>query len=84
MPPFRRVGAVLKERFDGATEVAYLSSPTFVRPVHTKDDNENYRPNYNVYFISVSHLPRRLASLQFHFKWASAFNSDDSDWFSVL
>lgn len=21
MPPFRRVGAVLKERFDGATEV---------------------------------------------------------------
>lgn len=22
MPPFRRVGAVLKERFDGATEVS--------------------------------------------------------------
>lgn len=26
MPPFRRVGAVLKERFDGATEVCYYGS----------------------------------------------------------
>ncbi len=26
MPPFRRVGAVLKERFDGATEVCYNGS----------------------------------------------------------
>jgi len=30
MPPFRRVGAVLKERFDGATEVAGIPSTCFI------------------------------------------------------
>lgn len=38
MPPFRRVGTVLKERFDGATEVGLLHQPMepFQVPYHTK------------------------------------------------